>query len=97
MTKKVQNLTNRQVILRLNSGKSLFIGPRAVSGEILEGLVSKNAKVDKLLKRGVIALQDVKAAEKSKSKPLQAQEEKVPVVAGKAETDEKSKKSKGGK
>ena len=50
-----ENLTGRQVLIRLNSGQTLFIEPGGCSGEIPGDEVDDNAMVDKLLNRHIIA------------------------------------------
>jgi hypothetical protein len=94
MFNKIQNLTDRQVILRLNSGKSLYIDPGSTSGQVLEIELKGNPMVRKLRDRRVIALY-----------PVEAQKEDAPVsetAAPAPKTIEKPKektksKSKGGK
>ncbi len=60
MRVKIENLTNRPVLLRLNSGQSLHLAPRITSTEIMGVEVSNNAKVEKLEGRCVVALHEVK-------------------------------------
>jgi hypothetical protein len=52
----IENLTNRPVLLRMNSGQTLHLSPRTTSGEIVDADVQNNAKVQKLEGRRVIAL-----------------------------------------
>jgi hypothetical protein len=59
MSVKIENLTNRPVFLRLNSGSTLHLTPRATSSEIRDVEVNKNTKAQKLLARRVIALHEV--------------------------------------
>ncbi len=59
-----ENLTDRQVILRLNSGNTLFIEPGKPSGYIPVEEVSNNTMVDKLLDRRIIAVHTVEKVEK---------------------------------
>lgn len=56
MSIKIENKTNRLVILRLNSGQTLFIDPGTFSGEIGDKEISNNTMVKKLVDRGVIAV-----------------------------------------
>ena len=58
----IENLTNRPVLLRLNSGQTLHLAPRATSRKISEIEVTKNLKVQKLQNRHIIALHKVKEA-----------------------------------
>ncbi len=60
MPLEIKNLTNRPVLMRLNSGVSLHLSPGSTSSEIVEGEVSNNEKVKKLQGRHVIVLQEVK-------------------------------------
>ncbi|MCK5058542.1 MAG: hypothetical protein KAT34_17940 [Candidatus Aminicenantes bacterium] len=60
MFEKIENLTTRLVIIRLNSGQTLFIDPGATSGEIPEVELRNNSKIKKLRDRGVIALHPAK-------------------------------------
>lgn len=55
----IENLTNRPVLLRLNSGQTLHLAPRTTSGEIREVEVKGNAKVQKLEGWRVITLHKV--------------------------------------
>ena len=55
------NLTGRQVLIRLNSGQTLFIEPGGRSGEIPGGEIGDNTMVDKLLSRHIIAVNPVEA------------------------------------
>ena len=59
MPVKIQNLSNRPVLLRLNSGQTLHIDPRKTSGEVLDVEVERNAKANKLVARRVITLHKV--------------------------------------
>ena len=72
MSVKIQNLTNRPVLLRLNSGRTLHLAPRATSGELRDVEVegTAKAKIEKLVRKGVIALHDSakKAPPKTKRK-----------------------------
>jgi hypothetical protein len=60
---KIENLTNRLVSLRLNSGTTLHLPPRATSPELVNAEVQSNAEAQKLQERQVIALQDIAAVE----------------------------------
>lgn len=59
----VENLTGRQVLIRLNSGQTLFLEPGGRSGEIPAEEMSDNTMVDKLLNRHIIATQPVTPGE----------------------------------
>ena len=59
MSIKVENLTNRPVLLRLNSGRTLHLAPRTTSEEVMDVEVQNNAKAQKLEGRRVIALHQV--------------------------------------
>jgi len=77
----IENLTNRPVLLRLNSGQTLHLAPRTTSGEIREVEVKGNAKAQKLLDRRVIALHKIEEKKRStrgrkKSKAEPTKEEK---------------------
>lgn len=72
----IENLTNRPVLLRLNSGQTLHLAPRTTSGEILDVEVKSNAKVQKLEGRRVITLHKIEekklptpGPKESKAKP----------------------------
>ena len=58
MNVKVKNLTNRPVLLRLNSGRSLHLAPRAVSHDIRAAEVDGNGKAEKLRARRIIAIEN---------------------------------------
>ena len=69
---KIENLTNnRPVLLRLNSGQTLHLDPRRTSGEVLAVEIQRNAKVEKLVARRVIALHKVE--EKKKTEPTEGE------------------------
>jgi len=80
MPVKIQNLSNRPVLLRLNSGQTLHIDPRKTSGEVMNVEVERNTKVDKLVARRIIALHKVDAKARapagSKKKKAEPTEEK---------------------
>lgn len=56
------NLTDRPVIVMLNSGRSLHLAPRAHSEPLHQVEVNNNAMITKLLQRRLILLQDVEPA-----------------------------------
>lgn len=80
--KTIENLTHRQVILRLNSGKTLFIEPGTPSESLPLEELSNNIMVDKLLDRRIIA--------------MHTEEVNTPVAPSKTKKTKKSG-SKGGK
>jgi len=59
MSVEIKNLTNRPVLMRLNSGRSLHLAPGAASPEVVDTEISNNAKVTKLQGRHVIALNPI--------------------------------------
>lgn len=67
MPVKIENLTMKPVLLRLNSGKTLHISPRATI-EIMDVEVEKNAMVEKLCDRRVIGSKKEKEASIPKGK-----------------------------
>ncbi|MBV7328186.1 hypothetical protein KFU94_07975 [Chloroflexi bacterium TSY] len=80
MSIKIQNVTNRPVLLRLNSGRTLHLDPRGTSSEIRNVEVKNNAKVQKLQERRIIALHEVKekkpptrGPKKNKAEPTKAE------------------------
>ncbi|MDH4187944.1 MAG: hypothetical protein OEV08_13200 [Nitrospira sp.] len=60
MPVEIKNMTQRPVFMRLNSGASLHLSPGMTSQEIVDEEVTRNAKVEKLQGRHVIALTEVK-------------------------------------
>ncbi len=56
MARKIQNLTDRKVLVRLSSGETLHIAPRGTSAELSDVEV-QNAKVRKLQDGRVISLE----------------------------------------
>ncbi len=66
MSVKFENLTNRPVLLRLNSGSTLHIAPRQVSAECMDGDVQNNQMLQKLLGRRVLSRLPVKSKQKKK-------------------------------
>jgi len=66
MFKKIENLTKRLVILPLNSGRTLYIGPKSTSPEVMNVEVKDNSMIKRLCERGEIALHPVEAEKVSK-------------------------------
>ena len=56
MPVEITNLTQRPVLMRLNSGTSLHLSPGARSSKIVDAEVSNNEKVKKLQERHIIAM-----------------------------------------
>lgn len=81
---KIENLTARPILLRFNSGRTLHLGSRATSEEILK--VELSDKVGRLEKRNVIALHEV-----STRPPDQARKKSSPAAKTK-KTKKGSKK-----
>jgi len=69
MPVEIKNLTQRPVLMRLNSGASLHLSPGMTSHEIVEEEIARNEKVEKLQSRHVIALQAVSKKVQSKFRP----------------------------
>ncbi len=69
MSFKIKNLTNRPVLLRLNSGSTLHIAPRQMSGECTDGDVRNNHMIQKLLDRRVLSMLTVKSQKKKTESP----------------------------
>jgi len=59
MPVKIENLTMKPVLLRLNSGKTLHISPRTTSIEIMDVEVKDNTMVQKLQGQCVVALHEM--------------------------------------
>lgn len=98
--KTFENLTHRQVILRLNSGKTLFIPPGKLSDPLPVEEVSDNTTVDKLLDRRIIAMHPAKAKTPAiANAPVKANAPKPSAAPAKpAKTKKTTKtKSKGGR
>jgi hypothetical protein len=75
---KIENLTNRPVLLRCNSGEALHIAPRATSADIPDVEVKGNRTVEKLKDRHVIAWHG--AEEKAGISEEAKTKEKVPKI-----------------
>lgn len=70
MPVKIENLTDRPVLLRLNSGQTLHLPPRETSSEIRDSEVNDNDKVKKLKEKlNVISMHQVKKNAASSKKP----------------------------
>ena len=67
MSVKMKNLTIRPVLLRLNSGSTLHIAPRQMSGECTDGDVRNNDMIQKLLERRVLSIFPAKSQKKKTS------------------------------
>ena len=55
MVAKIENLTDKPIWLRLNSGESVAIAPHALSAELPEHEIDGNAKLEKLAEQRTIA------------------------------------------
>ncbi len=104
MSIKFENKTEKQVILRLNSGQTLFIDPGIFPGEVEDIEASNNTMVKKLLDRGVIAVHSYPAVkDRPLKRPLTQSPASTPFAGnegpGQKEKEKKQKKSKtkGGK
>ena len=65
MAGMIVNLSNRPVSVRLNTGVTRHIPPRANLGGIRAAEVDGNAMIDKLVTRRVLALRDFNGGPKS--------------------------------
>jgi hypothetical protein len=65
----IENLTNRPVLLRFNSGQTRYLAPREALKDVMYVEVKSNAKIQKLAKRRVIELNiiDLDKAKKQES------------------------------
>jgi len=96
----IKNLTNRPVLLRLNSGQTLHLTPLKTSAEVMEVEVKDNPKVEKLEERQVIKLQDekghvirLKEMEQKKHSPTETGKTKEqPGITGKRQSKVKGEK-----
>lgn len=57
---EIKNLSNRPVLMRLNSGQSVHLSPGATSAEVADAEISNNAKITKLQSRHLIVLSPLK-------------------------------------
>jgi hypothetical protein len=76
MPVKIENSTNKPVMLRFNSGQTIYLGPKVTSKEIMDVEVKNNHKVQKLKDRHIITLHEVKE-EKPPASPKKEQEEET--------------------
>lgn len=98
MFKKIENLTTRLVIIRLNSGQTLFIDPGITSGEIPDAELTNNSTIQKLLERRVIALHAVRRQQvKRPIKEIPEPEMMEIKKTGPEEKEKKTIKTQGGK
>ncbi len=58
MSKEIENICNRPVQIRMNSGNNLHLGPKAIETNILNAEVENNAKIEKLQKLNMIDLRE---------------------------------------
>ncbi len=61
MSITIVNLTTRPVFLAFNSGKTVHLGPKQKLEDIHISEVQDNRKIDTLVERGVIELQEAEA------------------------------------
>jgi hypothetical protein len=69
MPVEIKNLTQRPVLMRLNSGATLHLSPGMSSDAVAEEDVDRNEKVQKLQSKHVIALTEVKGKGQKGAKP----------------------------
>jgi len=79
MSVQIKNLTNRPVLIRFNSGRTLHLAPNAISTGIMEVEVNSNAQIHKLIERGTISKNP---AEKSASTTEEPKKEKMDAPKG---------------
>lgn len=65
MSHTIVNLSNRPVSIRLNTGATRHIAPRASLAGIVSGEINDNARIDKLARQRVIAVHEVGAGPRS--------------------------------
>jgi hypothetical protein len=98
MFKKIENVTRRLVMLRLNSGRWLFMDPRTTSGEIPQVELVNNTMFKKLSDRGIITEHPVAKQRPSKrpkkESPAPAAVKKEPGSTKETKKTKKTKKSK---
>ena len=91
MSSKIENLTKRPVMIRFNSGQTLYLGSLEASVEIPDIELKANIKVKKLQDRGVIALHTIAKRQPPKpTKEEKATKEKELKSKEKSEPKEKS-------
>ncbi len=90
---KIENLTKRLVLLRLNSGRTLSLDPGTVSERIRDVELAENVMAEKLRDRQVIALHPSKGPGKGRTPGT----EKPGKVTTKKDKEQSKAGSKGGK
>lgn len=60
MPVKITNMTNRPVMIRLNSGRICYLGGKDASEDIIEPEVLNNHKLNRLQTRNIIRLEEMK-------------------------------------
>ncbi len=61
----IHNATSRMVLVPCNSGRNLFIPPRAASPQVAESEIQPNPRVEKLLRSKSIVLKAPSPSKKS--------------------------------
>ncbi len=92
MSVVIENVTNRPVLLRLNSGKTLHLAASITSTEILEVEVNNNSKVKKLLERKIINLHPVEKKSTAGTKRKKSKAKTMKKTMAKKETKAKTNK-----
>lgn len=59
----IRNLADRPVLVRLNSGQNLNLSGRSESAEVLESDVRDNARLDRLVHRGIVKVVSPESAQ----------------------------------
>jgi hypothetical protein len=89
---KIANLSNRPVVVRLNTGRTLHLAPRAESEEVHESEVSGNQKLRKLSAHRLIEVQKTEAQKSDAQKTVATTESAAGeyAAAGKPEAEAKA-------
>ena len=73
----IKNLTEKSVLVRMNSGMEFFIGPKGKVDAVAESEIRGNSVLDKLRTRGVLVISDgtkVEVKQKGASKTAEQSE-----------------------
>ena len=79
MPVQIENLTNRPVMLRFNSGQTIYLGPKVTSEEIMDLEVEDNRKVQTLQNRHIITIEKVEKKYLKPTKKSKKRKSKVRV------------------
>lgn len=88
MGSKLENVSGRIVFVRLNSQQTMYLEPKATTGEILETEISP--KILRLINRGVLKMHKVEKKKQTSMIPKKKKEKSDNLFSSKEEKSDKN-------